>query len=203
MLTLFLSIFQVKGKHLEKMLVKWALERRKPVIAKTYLSTDPSTNPSATGHSKDQPQISQLRAKSETAAPYPAATAELDRLHHRSNAATVKSNEGDEDHTLRQIEAEELASNSRDDKLLSLSGGQQIHRQSSYQAEGPTHALTQENMQKLAHERDAEPTHPRLLQELEPSSVGLRPGSWSRSTRPSLTGAHQRESEKTVTQQMR
>lgn len=197
----------VKGKLLEKMLVKWALENHRRKLAKTYRTGPSKDNPSATAQKHhDQPQIFQLAAKSETTAPNPAWTAELDRLHFESNAALAKSSESDETRTLRRIEAEELASNLRDDKLLSLTGGSQIHRHDSYQAAGgPTHALTQENMQKLAHEQDAEPAPHRKPREQDASSgVALESQSRSRSAqRPSLTDARWRESERTVTPQLR
>lgn len=197
------------------MLVKWALERRKH--AKTSLSPNgsdlphlhgtapPKDNPSATAKNySDQQQISQLPVRSETTAQSPALTAELDRLHYQSNTALAKSSESYEDRTKRRIDADEMASSLRNGKLLSLSGESQIHSHNSYQGTGgPTHALTQENMQKFAHEQDPEAATRRECGEHEESSsltLDPRSGTESNLHRPSLD---YRESDRTVTPQMR
>lgn len=212
----------VKAKLLEKMLVRWALEGKKKLAkmsvsgtvedrqststpAKESLSTDPQAV-------NDQPQIFQLPVEDETAARSPPAlTAELDRLHFHSNAALAKSSETNGDRALRRIQAEELSQTLRDDKLLSWTDSPRDHHHSHYQEKGgPTHALTQENMEKLAHEQD--PVHPRKAREHEKdtsSSVAIEPHSRrsesrardTPSLRPSLSEARLRESERTVTAQ--
>ncbi|PSN63467.1 hypothetical protein BS50DRAFT_679732 [Corynespora cassiicola Philippines] len=162
----------VKGKLLEKMLVKWAIEGRRKLAKLSASGKDQDlrggtstpapakARPSATAQKhSDQRQISHAPVASETPAPLPALTAELDRLHFESNAALAKSSETDGERALRRIEAEEMATSLRDDKLLSLTGPSPppVHRHNSYQGvEGPTHALTSENVQKLAREQDDE-----------------------------------------------
>ncbi|KAF2468202.1 uncharacterized protein BDR25DRAFT_58603 [Lindgomyces ingoldianus] len=208
----------VKAKLLEKMLVRWALEGRKKLakmpISRTVEDHQPASTPTKdkpntpARPSNDQQQIFQHPTAPETVAQYPALTADLDRLHFESNAALAKTEETDGDRALRRIEAEEMASNLRDDKLLSWAGPPRIHRHHNYQgAGGPTHELTQENMQKFTHEREGEPTHPRRAREHDAnSSVAMEPRSRSESRardspslRPSLSDVRLRESERTVT----
>jgi hypothetical protein len=148
---------------------------------------------------EDQQQIAQLPVKSETSVQAPKSlTAELDRLHFQSNTIAVKSSESDSDRALRRQQAEEMASSLRDDKLLSLTG-LQVHRNHSFQGEGPSHALTQENLERqLAC--DAEPTgHPRRSSSSDavPQTRSER-GDLS-SARPPLEGGRFRDSERTVT----
>lgn len=192
------------------MLVKWSIEGRRK-LAKMSVSQkeqdlpsppvpkpDPGTNAQKFN---DQQQISQLPVNSETTAQFPALTAELDRLHFQSNAVAAKSSESDGDRALRRIHAEEMASSLRDDKLLSLTG-LQTHRSHSYQGPGPTHALTQENLEKqLAHEREGEPAHLRRSNSSEgvTRSRSERGGN-SPSSRPTaLVDGQFRDSERTVT----
>ncbi|KAF2118368.1 putative histidine kinase HHK6p [Lophiotrema nucula] len=204
----------VKGKLLERMLVKWAIEGKRKLTAKTPVSgkgdqhgtapSAPSTHPGAKARKlNDQPQISEVSVKSETTAPSPALTAELDRLHFESKATLAKSTETDVDRALRRIQAEEKASSLRDDKLMSLSGSE-AHRHPNFQGgeEGPTHALTLENIQKFVHEQEAEPTHPHSTHEPDQfSSIALEPRSRSdsRTGDPRPSPAGHRDSERTVT----
>ncbi|KAF2682689.1 putative histidine kinase group protein-like protein [Lentithecium fluviatile CBS 122367] len=204
----------VKGKVLEKMLVKWSIEGRRklakpsqPRIAEDLqrgLSTSaPSTNArvsAASLNSHDQPHIPQLPVESETTAPDL-----LDRLHFESDTALTLSNETDGDRALRRIHAEEMASSLRDDKLLSLTGPE-IHRHGSYQdvQDKSQLPLTQENMQKLENEADPELSS-KSREPDEDSSVAMEPRSRSQSirdptiARPSLTELRLRDSEQTVT----
>jgi hypothetical protein len=194
------------------MLVKWALEGKRKAAKTSVFGSDlhvhgaaPERPPSTTSRKiNDQQQIFQLPVKSETTAEDPALTAELDRLHFQSDAALAKSSEDNEDRTMRRFQAEEMASSLRDDKLLSISGAPQIHRHHSYEdAGGPSMPLTQENMQKFAHEQDVEPALHRMFPEPGVSanaSVGLDSNDQSESThRPSLREARLRDSERTVT----
>lgn len=211
----------VKGKLLEKMLVKWAIEGRRR-LAKLSLSGNAedqrhhasapapsSTRPSApSARVTDQSQISHLPAPSETTAQKPSLTAELDRLHYESNAALAKSSETADDRAMRRIHAEEKASSLRNDKLLSLTGAG-AHGQGMYQGnEQPQLPLTQENMQKL--EQEAEPAvsrHPRDMGQHSNADMEVEPPSrsdsmqrtrGSSSLRPSLQDV-QMASEQTVT----
>ncbi|KAH7123854.1 putative histidine kinase HHK6p [Dendryphion nanum] len=221
----------VKGKLLEKMLVKWALEGERRKLAKGSTSgNDPhGGGASATGAQihgppakslKDLPQIHHDLVKSETAAQYPALTAELDRLHFESNAALAKSSETDGDRVLRRIHAEEMASSSRDEKLLAMSGRwEQVHRHHNGSVkEIGTHALTQENIQKFTHDQEGidggiggdsiqyrNPRNQQFSSSIanEPRSRSLSAATRTReeglSSRPSLTDMRYRESERTVT----
>jgi hypothetical protein len=203
----------VKGKLLEKMLVKWAIEGRRK-LAKQSLPEDvedrrasaltpPISRPNIP---TDQSQISHVPVASETTAQDSTLTAELDRLHYESRAALAKSSETADDRAMRRIHAEEKASSLRDNKLLSLTGTQG-HRQGSYQGEEQSQLpLTQENMQRL--EQGAEPSVFRQSHELDEHSSGdMEAEHQSRSdnrigghasVRPSLKAA-QMESEKTIT----
>jgi hypothetical protein len=164
------------------------------------LQSIPAPKDAAAQSLKDRQQITQLPAKSETSAQVPKTlTAELDRLHFQSNTVAVKSSESDGDRALRRQQAEEMASSLRDDKLLSLTG-LQVHRNHSFQGEGPSHALTQENLEKqLAH--DAEPTaHPRRSSSSDAvPRTRSEGGGDSLSARPSLGNGRFRDSERTVT----
>ncbi|KAF1968989.1 putative histidine kinase HHK6p [Bimuria novae-zelandiae CBS 107.79] len=170
----------VKGKLLEKMLVKWAIQGRRR-LAKPSLSgnvedhhrhasapTPPKAHPSApsapSATKTDQSQISCLPVTSETTAQDSSSvTAHLDRLHYESDAALAKSSETADDRAMRRIYAEEKATNLRDDKLLSLTGaGEHTSYQGKEQSQLP---LTQENMQKL--EQEAEPAASRRSRELD------------------------------------
>jgi YesN/AraC family two-component response regulator len=206
----------VKGKVLEKMLVKWAIEgRRKRAklsqsrnvedhqrrLSMSAISTNATS--SASAQLNDRPQISQLPVESETTVQDPALT-ELDRLHFENDTALAKSTETDGDRALRRIHAEEMASNLRDDKLLSLTGPE-LHRHGSYQEEESQLPLTQENMQKL--ENAADPDLPSKSRQPDgDSSVALEPSSRTQSmtressiARPSLSDLRMCDSEQTVT----
>lgn len=160
----------VKGKVLEKMLVKWALEgsrkQAKPCSPTGYeqdLPRGPSPAPNARAPSAqnlhDQRPMSQFPVLPETPAPaYPALTADelVDRLHWQRDTALAKSSETSGDRAWRRIHAEEMASSLRDDKLLALTGTPRVHRRSSASYQGPQDArqlpLTAENMQRLEKE---------------------------------------------------
>lgn len=207
----------MKGKLLEKKLVKWAIEGRRKLAKPSVpindqdqrrgASTAPSTAiPSAISESlNDQRQISELPVAPETTAQFPSLTAELDRLHFESNTALAKSSETAGDRAMRRIHAEEMASSLRDDKLLSLTGPQ-VHRHGSYQ--GPKAdsqlPLTQENMQRL--EQEAEPVLPPKSRDTdEQLSTGIgahgrsESGARELTARPLLTDVRMGESEQTVT----
>ncbi|KAJ4296273.1 hypothetical protein N0V90_006318 [Kalmusia sp. IMI 367209] len=206
----------VKGKLLEKMLVKWAIEGRRK-LAKSSLARNAEdqqsrasapaplkARPSATTQiPTDQSQITHAPAAFETTARPSSLTAELERLHYESNTALARSSETGDDRAMRRIHAEEKASSLRNDKLLSLTGaeGHGSYQGKEEQSQLP---LTQENMQKL--EQEGEPALLRMPGELERHSSGgmaIQAHSRSDSTevgsaRPSLSKARM-ESERTVT----
>ncbi|KAF2736663.1 hypothetical protein EJ04DRAFT_432537 [Polyplosphaeria fusca] len=210
----------VKGKLLEKMLVKWAIEGRRKFAKTLYatsgkvddqrggtgISTPPKQPPpTAAQSSNDRRGGYPFSTKTETPAQSPVLTAELDRLQFERTTALAKSSESSDDRALRRFQAEEMASSLRDDKLLSLVSGPQIHRGKSYQGEhaggeegGPTHALTQENVQRLTQE--GEVVHGRPQD--DKSSIVVLPSSSNGRTeqpaRPVLSDRF-RESDMTVT----
>jgi hypothetical protein len=173
----------------------------------TGISTPPKQPPPSTAQSfHDRQNGSPIPSQPETPAPFPVLTAELDRLQFERTTALAKSSETDDDRALRRIHAEEMASSLRDDKLLNLVTGPQLRRGNSFQGEyagveggGPTHALTQENVQRLA--KEGELAYPRSQEDR--SSVAMEPPSRSES----ITGAPMRpvlndrfrESDTTVT----
>jgi len=207
----------VKGKVLEMMLVKWAIEgRRKRAKAsqsrnaedlqRGLSTTDPSTRArsSATPPLNDRRQVAQLPVESETTVQDPALT-KLDRLHFENDAVLAKSNETDGDRAHRCIQAEEMASSLRDDRLLSLTGAE-LHRRGSYQEGKSQLPLTQENMQKLEDEADPDLAN-KPRQAGRNSSVAIESRSQttqsitrdSSTARPSLIKLRTRDSEQTVT----
>ncbi|KAF2132795.1 putative histidine kinase HHK6p [Dothidotthia symphoricarpi CBS 119687] len=200
----------VKGKLLEKMLVKWAIEgRRKP--AKDEPSIDDNDRHVATVSGS---LISGLGAKdgSNIASPPIGSKttfdAQLDRLHFQNDKAFANSSEDEGDRAMRRIHAEERDTKLRDDKLISLTGPQLNHRgRSQGQEVEPSMPLTEENIGRLAHEQDEDAA---LLhessREVDASSnvvnhsQSLIDGKGAHlSARPSLPANRVRDSELTVT----
>ncbi|KAH8732934.1 putative histidine kinase HHK6p, partial [Phaeosphaeriaceae sp. PMI808] len=151
----------VKGKVLEKMLVKWAIEGRRKT-AKTEASTsdnDLQRGPTMSAVSstarpggKDRPQGSGLP---EHETPAQALTAQLDRLHFESDAALARSSESDGDRAMRRIHAEERDTMLRDDKLLSLTGHDlPCHDSHQGRKAESSMPLTEENIEKLVYGQD-------------------------------------------------
>jgi len=210
----------VKGKLLEKMLVKWAVEGRRKT-AKVEQSTNDddrqrgastsvaSINTSSSG--KGPPQSAGLRSEPETTAQ--ALTAQLDRLHFESDAAFAKSSESNGDRALRRIRAEERDTMLRDDKLLSLTG-LPLPRHDDHQEREtvPSMPLTEENIEKLVHEHDG-PAADHHDDHAANSSIANQPasttasqpqsittGGWEHGlTRPPLQDVRHHDSEQTVT----
>ncbi|KAJ4372320.1 hypothetical protein N0V83_004094 [Neocucurbitaria cava] len=203
----------VKGKLLEKMLVKWAIEGRRKTA-----KAEPSTNvddqhgaatkatpaPIASISAKDHPQVPGSPAESETTAQ--ALTTQLHRLHYQSDAAFARTTEDEGDRAMRRIQAEERDTKLRDDKLLSLVGPQLIrHNSSQGPAIEPSMPLTVENIEKLVHEQgDGDSSATRTLSSLDAGSNRVNQ-SHSRTdsrqqqlARPMLPEAQLHESEDTI-----
>ncbi|KAF2831375.1 putative histidine kinase HHK6p [Ophiobolus disseminans] len=200
----------VKGKLLEKMLVKWAIEGRRKT-AKIKPSANDSdrhggVKTSSTGSlsEKDRPRIVAQPAEPETTAQ--ALTAQLDRLHFEHDATLARSSESDGDRAMRRIQALERDTMLRDDKLLSLTGLEagrhNIHQD---QETMPSMPLTEENIGKLVHEQDSDSKAPRARPSDTESNEVNQPDSTVDSTlgkaRPSLIVGRHRESEQTVTKE--
>jgi len=203
----------VKGKLLEKMLVKWAIEGRRKT-AKIRLSTNEddrhggasTSAPFSTARpsGKDRPEIAGLPVESETTAQ--ALTAQLDRLHFEEDAALARSAESDGDRALRRIQAEERDTMLRDDRLLALTGPDLLRHNShngSKEAE-PTMPLTEENIEKLVHGQEGN-SHAQRKHSVDDGDSNIVNHSIPDSRhskgllRPSLTDSRQRESEQTIT----
>lgn len=143
-----------------QMLVKWAIEGRRKT-AKALVSINDNDRhrgappvSSAGPSGKDRPQAAGLPVEPETTAH--ALTKQLDRLHFENEGALARSSESDGDRAMRRIHAEERDTMLRDDKLLSLTGPDPLHRnnhQGSREADAPM-PLTEENIEKLVHEQD-------------------------------------------------
>jgi hypothetical protein len=196
------------------MLVKWAIEGRRKT-AKNHMSlndndrhrgasTSAAPFPSAGPSGKDRPQAAGLPVERETTAH--ALTKHLDRLQYENEGALVRSSESPGDRAMRRIHAEERDTMLRDDKLLSLTGPEGLHRnnhQGSREADAPL-PLTEENIEKLVHEQDT--SAPRKRSSNGDSNRVNNNHSTTNDTfgkgisRPSLLTKH-RESEQTITKE--
>jgi hypothetical protein len=154
---------------------------------------------------KDRPQAAGLPVERETTAH--ALTKQLDRLQYENEGALARSSESDGDRAMRRIHAEERDTMLRDDKLLSLTGPEGLHRnnhQSSQEADAPM-PLTEENIEKLVHEQDT--TAPRKRSSNGDTNRVNNNHSTTNDTfekgisRPSLVTKHHRESEQTITKE--
>jgi hypothetical protein len=185
------------------MLVKWAIEGRRKT-AKTTSSTNLSV------HDND------LRGGASTSAPFSTAkthrpqnagspvgpettaqalTTKLDRLHFENDAALARSSESDGDRAML-----------RDDKLLSLTGPdmtRQKSQQDTREAESLM-PLTEENIEKLAHEQDGDSNGERKSSSEDDSKIANQTDSIINnrlvkvSSRPTLSEKRFRNSEQTV-----
>ncbi|EUC32387.1 hypothetical protein COCCADRAFT_5919 [Bipolaris zeicola 26-R-13] len=206
----------VKGKLLEKMLVKWALEGRRKAARETPCTNDKDRrsktvpNPGNSFSASDHPRTAGMSLESETTAQ--ALTAELDRLHYQSDAAFARSSENESERAMRRIHAEERDRKLRDEKLFSLVGPQLLHHEAS---EGPhsepSMPLTVENIEKLVHEQDADGSITRKSpspDEMDSGATDHAPHSVSEDNnhlgvpRPGLQQVRNRESEQTIVEQV-
>ena len=149
----------VKGKILEKMLLKWAIESKKKTFEAVVGRSDPTadmsrssvsdslseagadgTSPPLVGHGRTPDFAVESRGSLSRT---PSDDARL---------ATVmaKSVETEDARTMRRAEAEETAMALRDANLRSVAGGSSR----TTAASGPTHALTHENMDKFEHAQE-------------------------------------------------
>ena len=156
----------VRPKTLEKMLVKWVLQRNRQSSRNGGWELWPTDHDSSCG---DVHQLSPTRAHRKHAD-----SSESDESRENARATAAKSllpgPESEGDRGMQQVEAEEKALTLRDDKLITASHSTSPHhfmskRQSSYQSPGtqtsqePSAALTMENIEKLDREQDeASPT---------------------------------------------
>ncbi|KAK5018675.1 hypothetical protein LTR60_001402, partial [Cryomyces antarcticus] len=162
----------VKGKLLEKMLVKWALERKRQERPSQELDSLPDADVPSGVKNAELNGGPQLHTPTSSSTDGPAITpdrgshagtimSELGRIQFANNRTLAKSCESEEDRVMRRVQAEEKAIALRDDKLLACSDDprQPAHAQRAhtYEKDGalltpgtePSHALTVENMRKL------------------------------------------------------
>ena len=193
----------VKGKTLEKMLVKWALKSKHNFRSESYSSnhTEHDSNCSHHGRSPSPPtQVLPLRSiDSSNDSLRNAAFADRSRL---------PGPESEGDRGMQRVEAEDKARALRDDKLITAAEKTNVRHTSPSvprTMSPPTAALTEENVGKHVKEQlNADPTSPRQgplgvqpSERLSSSSleVEARPGS-PVSTIGSLRGVEGRRPER-------
>lgn len=144
----------VIGKTLEKMLVKWALARRDPQLREALSTGSAGHDSNCTDAEHVSSEVSMPRES--TPAPGNSQTA---RSIADSNAMPGIESEGDRG--MQRVEAEEIATSSRDFKLLVASEADLLSHLStspaqtpSVRLDPPTAKLTEENMGILDREHD-------------------------------------------------
>lgn len=140
----------VKGKILEKMLVKWALENKRKV------PPNEQAGPIATYH--DQHCAQRRPAMSSTSESVPSSENNVQAKHNAATCA-LPSTESEGDRGLRRVEAEEKAVSLRDNKLIAASDTDSHSPLTSIngapcRSDQPTTVLTEENVGKLANGQD-------------------------------------------------
>lgn len=166
----------VKGKTLERMLVKWALEGRR----KNRLNERTDSTPTEHDSNCAEPEAalgptleSTPSSENNEQAKQIAATSALPGL------------ESEGDRGMRRVEAEEKAVSLRDDKLIAASDSNFHSPPSSMNGatmrpDRPTAALTKENIGKLANEQDGGHAYSRTQRTPSPNpSLAVRGGESS------------------------
>ena len=150
----------VKGKILEKMLVKWALRTKNKLPATSYTSVQTANDSICSNHGPSPPPPAQVSS------PKSILSSE-DNLRNRAIAegSNLPGSESEGDRGMRRVEAEEKATSLRNDKLITAAN-EDSHQYASppltRNKSPPTAALTEENMGKHVKEQlDAEPMSPR------------------------------------------
>lgn len=164
-----MRIQPVRGKVLEKMLVKWAIEgkrKRSQQSSKNDLPKRPGPFPTADSHSSSGGSMAMANEE----------TASAGRFRYAAETAIDKAAEAENVSTMRRVEAEEKAISLRDDKLLSMAQDPRAQQHSYHGVQatsaadeiaanpsggdhfvrplGSTHALTQENITRLVGSQD-------------------------------------------------
>ena len=167
----------VRGKVLENMLVKWAIEGKQQrtlangIIQLPYQLKEAGIDGEyfATTENRLRPSISHTGSADDiTAAVNPEAVG----MHHTSSSETIdsskemdSSDQSSNDTRLRRAEAQESAISLRNDKLISAANNPRLqHRDAEDRRHTPRLALTEENVEKLADEQKS--PHPPMLQGL-------------------------------------
>lgn len=148
----------VKGKVLEKMLLKWAIESKKKTFEAVVGGSDPAADMSRSSVSDtlseagldgaSPPLVGHGHTLGFAAEP-PGSLSRTTSDDVRLATVVAKSVETEDARTMRRAEAEEKAMALRDANLRSVAGGS-----AGATASGPTHALTHENMDKFEHAQE-------------------------------------------------
>ncbi|KAK4984940.1 hypothetical protein LTR50_006280 [Elasticomyces elasticus] len=163
----------VKGKVLERMLVKWAIKGRRKQqlnsadgpLSHTITNESFPTSPGLKLHppaltesptARDRKNLVDRTAQGQTRALAP----QLDHISLADKCALTKSSESEEDRGLRLLNNEEKAMSLRDDRLLESGEDPRVKFGRAFSHDGkqekaveekdPSHQLTTENMRKLS-----------------------------------------------------
>lgn len=163
----------VKGKVLEKMLVKWALaknlrtDKSKSLLGARSdggglsLGISPAQEGEMTSSQSNQtaPSRPSITSRIQTALEIQRLQEDMGRLEYQNTATLEKSLESNVDRAMKVEKAEEMASSLRDDKLLSVSAGpppcrstSDIAIESARRKGSASHALTRENISRLSQQ---------------------------------------------------
>lgn len=137
----------VKKPHLEKMLVKWAVEGKRK-------RAELRANPAALRTRPANPRAPSSFASDDTSmqTPQEQISVHLDRLEYAHRAAIEQSTESEGDRSLRQLHAEEQAIVLRDHDLIEAGEDPRTKLGrvgDDSLSEGTTSALTTENMSRM------------------------------------------------------
>lgn len=158
----------VRGKILEKMLVKWIVKKRKPGGHARSQSAQMADDSSDEGHGSECPEpwaheSVQKQLAKQTARSTPSRPS-LNRQHSRKMIEMVEKKtiatlgtESEGDRVEERLEAEDTATRLRDNKLIQLAesekhGEKLPPRPLAVPDQGQGHALTEENVEKLERE---------------------------------------------------
>ena len=150
----------VKGKILEKMLVKWALRTKNNIPATSYTPVQTPHDSTCSSHGSSAPPPAQVGS------PEPIQSSKDNRRNRAmAEGSNLPGSESEGDRGMRRVEAEEKATALRNDKLFTAAN-EATHQRTSppltRRKSPPTAALTEENMDKHVKEQlDAEPMSPR------------------------------------------
>jgi CheY-like chemotaxis protein len=162
----------VKGKTLEKMLVRWAISKRQPSAVGEHLfdgseCSEPGKHNCGTaaipiyGQGKKSDETEDINSdESDSASPFPPIQNTRPTIGERQNSHRLRlpGPESEADRAERREEAEQKATSLRDDKLVEAGGhtGEKLHHDDLV----PSQKLTIENVGKLDNE--AKKRNPRM-----------------------------------------
>ncbi|OMP87435.1 Peroxide stress-activated histidine kinase mak1 [Diplodia seriata] len=163
----------VRGKLLEKMLVKWAVQAKRKQETWDSAQGRNSTVPETIQESGDDSKGSKTPSPGSPTPPSESTddtegdkrnslTPALDRISYRENSAMHKTDESESERAVRRAQQEEKAADLRDEKLLSSTDdphtrpkptSKPTERDPERRGEA-SHALTRENMEKLVEAQE-------------------------------------------------